>query len=107
MRKITFACLAIISSTFLTSCMATMHTVGSGGKGNCKDEGQYDAKKKQWYWLFGLVPINHVDSKDLAGGVQNYTIRTTTTFVDGLIQVPGAYLLGFRSQTIRVSKGDK
>lgn len=92
---------------FLSSCSATMHTVGAGGNGDCKSVGQYDAKKKQWYLLGGLVPLNKVDSKDLAGGAQDYTIRTTTSFGDWLISIPGAYLLGLKTQTIRVSKGDK
>jgi len=92
---------------FLSSCSATMHTVGTGGKGDCKSVGQYDAKKKQWYIFWGLLPLNKVDSKELAGGAQNYTIRTTTSFGDGLIAIPGSYLLGIKTQTIRVSKGDK
>ncbi len=29
----------------LSSCNATMHTVGIGGKGDCKSVGQYDAKR--------------------------------------------------------------
>ena len=91
----------------LTSCNATMHTVGTGGKGDCKSVGQYDAKKKQWYLFWGLLPLNKVDSKDLAGGAQNYTVRTTTSFGDGLISIPGSYLLGLKTQTVRVSKGDK
>ena len=91
----------------LSSCNATMHTVGTGGKGNCKSPGQYDAKKKQMYLFWGLLPLNKVDSKELAGGAENYTIRTTTSFGDGLIAIPGSYLLGFRTQTVRVSKGDK
>lgn len=93
--------------SLLSSCNATMHTVGTGGKGNCKSVGQYDAKKKQWYLFWGLLPLNSVDSKALAGGAQNYTIRVTTSFGDGLIAIPGSYLLGLRTQTIRVSKGDK
>jgi hypothetical protein len=97
-----FACVVFLMS----SCAATMHTVGTGGRGDCKSVGQYDAKKKQWYLLGGLIPLNRVDSKDLAAGAQNYTIRTTTSFGDYLISIPGAYLLGLRSQTIRVSKGE-
>jgi hypothetical protein len=92
---------------FLSSCSATMHTVGAGGKGDCKTVGQFDAKKKQWYIFWGLLPLNKVDSKDLAGGAQDYTVRTTTSFGDGLIAIPGSYLLGIKTQTIRVSKGDK
>lgn len=100
---IAFFALGII----LSSCNATMHTVGTGGKGDCKSVGQYDAKKKQWYLFWGLLPLNKVDSKELAGGAQNYTVRTTTSFGDGLIAIPGNYLLGLKTQTIRVSKGDK
>ena len=100
---IAFLALSII----LSSCNATMHTVGTGGKGDCKSVGQYDAKKKQWYLFWGLLPLNKVDSKGLAGGAENYTIRTTTSFGDGLIAMPGSYLLGLKTQTIRVSKGDK
>lgn len=92
-------------AAILFSCNATMHTVGTGGSGDCKSPSSYDAKKKQWYLLFGLVPLNHVDSKDLAGGAQNYTIRTTTSFGDYLISIPGSYLLGLKTQTVRVSKG--
>ena len=106
MKKINLVFFVAVA-LFLSSCMATMHTVGTGGKGNCKSPGQYDAKKKQWYILYGLIPLNHIDSKDLAGGVQNYTIRTTTSFGDCLIAGVGSYLLGIRTQTIRVSKGDK
>lgn len=91
----------------LSSCNATMHTVGTGGKGNCKSPGQFDAKKKQWYLFWGLLPLNKVDSKELAGGAENYTVRTTTSFGDGLIAIPGSYLFGIRTQTVRVSKGDK
>lgn len=96
-----------VLSIMLSSCSATMHTVGTGGKGDCKSAGQYDATKKQMYLFWGLLPLNKVDSKDLAGGAQNYTVRTTTTFVDGIIAGLGAYVLGFKTQTIRVSKGDK
>lgn len=105
--KVKTVFLLFASAVMLSSCSATMHTVGTGGKGDCKSVGQYDATKKQWYLFYGLLPLNKVDSKTLAGGAQNYTIRTTTTFVDGLIAVPGSYLLGLKSQTIRVSKGDK
>jgi hypothetical protein len=109
MKKVKVNSLVVLFglSILFSSCNATMHTVGTGGKGDCKTAGQYDAKKKQWYLFWGLLPLNKVNSKDLANGSQNYTIRTTTTFVDGLISIPGGYLLGLRSQTIRVSKGDK
>ena len=107
MKKTKFVVAMLVLAISLTSCMATMHTVGTGGKGDCKSEGQYDAKKKQWYLFWGALPLNHVDSKELAGGAKNYTIRTTTSLGDGLIAIVGSYFLGVKTQTIRVSKGDK
>ena len=111
MKRVSFRKVIIVISLgiiiMFSSCMATMHTVGTGGKGNCKEKGQYDAKKKQWYLFWGALPLNKVDSKELAGGTQNYTVRTTTSLGDFLIAIPGSYLFGIRTQTIRVSKGDK
>lgn len=101
MLQVAFLCSIVV---LMSSCRATMHTVGTGGKGDCKS--QYDATEKQMYLFWGLLPLNKVDSKAMAGGATNYTIRTTTTFVDGLINGIGAYLLGFQTQTIRVSKGN-
>ena len=94
-----------LAITLLASCNAITHTVGSGGKGNGKP-GQYDAKKKQWYLFWGALPLNKVDSKELAGGATNYTVRTTNSFGDILIGGFGSYLLGIKSQTVRVSKGN-
>ena len=100
--------IALCGLAFLfSSCYANMHVVGAGGKGNCKQVGQFDAKKKQWYLFWGLLPLNTIDTRQLAGGADNYTIRTTFSFGDGLIAIPGAYLLGLSTRTVRVSKGDK
>lgn len=107
MKKINFSVSLLTVMIFLSSCYATMHTVGTGGKGDCKSPDQYDAKAKRWYLFWGALPLNNVDSKTLAGGASNYTIRTTTSFGDLLIRSIGNPLLGFGSQTIRVSKGDK
>jgi hypothetical protein len=96
----------------LTGCMATTHTVGTGGKGNCKNPGQYDMVAKQWYLFGGLMPLSPIkDSKTLVGEHQNYTIRTTNTFTDVLLSsvlvlVPFVNFVFPRVQTIRVSYGD-
>jgi PBP1b-binding outer membrane lipoprotein LpoB len=63
----------------LSSCMTLTHTVGTGGSTGVKVE------QKQWYALWGLVPINHVDSKAMAGGTANYTIQSQVKFVDYII----------------------
>lgn len=72
--------LATILLVFLlTSCMTLTHVVGTGGNSGTPVE------KKQWYALWGLVPINTVDSKAMAGGATNYTIKTQESFVDCII----------------------
>jgi hypothetical protein len=106
MKKFNMIIIVVILAVMLSSCNAITHTVGTGGKGNGKP-GQYDASKKQMYLFGGLMPLKKVDSKVLAGGAQNYTVRTTTSFVDGLVNGAASMLLGFRMQTVRVSKGDK
>lgn len=63
----------------LTSCFTLTHAVGNGGKGVVSESA------KQWYVLWGLVPINTVDVKSMTGGASDYTVVTQMTFVDGLI----------------------
>jgi hypothetical protein len=103
-------CLAIL--VYFSGCRATMHTVGTGGRGDCKNPGQYDKVAKQWYLFWGLMPLQPIiDSKNLVGDSQNYTIRTTTTFGDAIIGgiLTGVPIIGWianpRIQTIRVSLG--
>jgi hypothetical protein len=105
-------CLAIL--VYFSGCRATMHTVGTGGRGDCKNPGQYDKVAKQWYLFYGLMPIEpKIDSKTLVGDNTNYTIRTTTTFGDAFISgiLSGIPIIGWigapRIQTIRVSYGNK
>lgn len=69
----------VCSMTLLTSCFTLTHVVGNGGKGVISES------TKQWYVLWGLVPINTVDVKAMAGGASDYTVVTQETFVDGLI----------------------
>ncbi len=52
----------------LSSCMSLTHVVGTGGTSGTPVE------KKQWYALWGLVPINEVDSKAMAGEKKNKKI---------------------------------
>jgi hypothetical protein len=63
----------------LSSCMSLTHVVGSGASSGVITE------KKQWYALWGLVPINQVDSKAMADGASNYTIKSKVKFVDYVI----------------------
>ncbi len=98
MRKFSkiFALLLVLSFT-LNSCYTLEHTVGDGAQGGQTEDA------RQWYVLWGLVPMNEVDSKQMAGGATDYTITTQHTFVD--------YVIGFFTgivsivpKTVKVTK---
>jgi len=73
------------------------HTVGNGGSGKTT------VTERQWYALWGLVPINPKDSKDMAKGADNYTVTTKSTFLDQVISAfTGAVTIS--CQTIEVEK---
>ena len=81
MKKVfqTAMCL-VLCTTLLTSCFTTTHVVGAGGSGET-------VEAKQWFALWGLVPLNNVSSQQMAGGKTDYTVTTTFSFVDKLIGV--------------------
>ncbi|MCE2996616.1 MAG: Bor/Iss family lipoprotein [Cyclobacteriaceae bacterium] len=80
MKKFTrsFATL-MLCSLLLTSCYTSSHVIGSGAKGS------EVVQKRQWFALFGLVPLNEVDSKSMASGKTDYNLTTTHSFVDVVI----------------------
>lgn len=80
----------------LTSCFTSTHVVGSGGTGE-------SVKAKQWFALFGLVPLNTVNSQQMAGGKTDYTVTTTFSFVDQLIGMFTS-IVTIRPMTVEVKK---
>lgn len=94
--KKTISLVLVAALLLLTGCMTHTHVVGEGGKG------QIEAAR-QWYVLFGLVQINKVDSKEMAKGAVNYTIKTETTPLDFLINIFTG-LVSINCRTVEVSK---
>lgn len=96
MLKKTIA-IVILCSFLFTGCMTMTHKVGSGAQGNTATE------ERQWYVLWGLVPINNVDSQAMAGGAADYTIVTQATAVDVII---GAFtgIITVQPMTVKVTK---
>ena len=76
-RKSFFAVLVIAIA--MSSCFTQEHVVGNGASGG------NSTSQKQWFILWGLVPLNQVDSKAMAGGAKDYTIKTQESFIDGVI----------------------
>jgi hypothetical protein len=81
MVKRTMKMMAIVfaSSMLLTSCFSYTSIVGDGAQGN--------TQTTEWnhYVIYGLAPVGVSDSKQMAGGAENYTVNTKQSFVNGLI----------------------
>ncbi|MDX2129780.1 MAG: hypothetical protein SFU91_12170 [Chloroherpetonaceae bacterium] len=78
-KTLTVLLIAAVMTCSLSSCFTNQHIVGEGPKGNTKVE------ERQWYVLWGLVPLNKVDSQKMAGGAANYEVKTTHSFLDVVI----------------------
>lgn len=95
MRK-TFA-LLLVFSFLLTGCMTHMHVVGEGSKQGIVET------ERQWYALWGLIPINKVDTKEMAKGAKDYTIKTEQSALDIIINIATSFVTVY-SRTVEVRR---
>ena len=72
--------LLIVSVLFFAGCAAHVHQVGSGPSMRPDIE-----RARQWYILYGIVPLNLVNTKQMAAGAANYRITTYYGPVDALM----------------------
>ena len=77
-RKLS-AVLLIVGILFVIGCATHTHVVGKGAQGTDMVEA------RQWYVLWGVVPINDVDTNAMAGEATDYEITTQFTPVDFVI----------------------
>jgi len=66
-------------SMLLTSCYSYTTVVGNG------PQGKGEVTKLNNYFIYGLVPANISDAKEMAGGATDYSVTTVQTFVNGLV----------------------
>jgi len=98
MRKaITLSLCAVFLTVALGGCFTQKHTIGNGGTG------QTSVSQKQWFLLFGLIPLNDVDGGKMASGATDYTIQTQMSFVDFLISIVTQYVT-IQPRTCTVTK---
>lgn len=97
MKRITSVFLLVVLIFLMTGCAAHIHEVGNGAQGNNTMEA------RQWYVLWGLVPINDVDSADMAGDAADYTIKTEQSALDVIINLFTSYITVV-SRTVTVTK---
>jgi hypothetical protein len=89
--------IVLLLALITTGCMAHMHKVGQGAQTNEKDQA------RQWYILFGLVPLNDVDTSEMAGEEKDYTIKTESSALDILIGLFTTWVT-IGSRTVTVTK---
>ena len=94
-RKLS-AVLLIVAMLFVIGCAAHVHTVGKGAQSN-------DITiARQWYVLWGVVPINEVDTNAMAEGATDYEITTLVTPIDFVISaVLGQVSINCRTVTVQ------
>ena len=95
--KKTTTIVVIVLTLFIVGCSTHVHTVGTGPA-----TGQAEIAR-QWYILWGLIPLNTVDTGAMAGGAANYEIKTSTEALDIIIGVPAGYIT-VKSRTVTVTK---
>ena len=94
----------IIISMLLIGCASHVHNIGTGPEIGHKETA------RQWYLLYGLVPLNSVDTNEMANSAENYEIQTQTGPIDIAISVGlGIVTFGIgpaiiQSRTVTVTK---
>ena len=80
-RVLKASVLFVVIALFLAGCVTNEHVVGKGPQGNTTAEAQ------QWYVLWGLVPLNEVDTNAMADGAEDYLITTQQDVLDIVINM--------------------
>ncbi len=96
-KKLMVVLLIVSLCLAVTGCYTFNHQVGKGAQKGIKVE------KKQWFILWGLVPIVEVKSQELAGGADDYSVQTQMSVVDVVISVITGWATIY-PQTVTVTK---
>ena len=83
----------------LPGCFTFTHTVGRGPL----TPTPVVAKETRWFALWGVAPMDGLDSADLAGQAHDYRVTTKFTFVDVVISAFTSFASFYR-QTVIVEK---
>ena len=97
MKKYVALLLIVVLIISFVGCAAHIHKIGVGAKKGIKTE------KRQWYALWGLAPLNEIDTRNMAGDAADYEIKTETSPVDSIINFFTGMITG-TSRTVTVTK---
>jgi len=96
MKKIV-SIIILVALIALVGCSANIHQVGKGAQGNQVIEA------RQWYILFGLAPLNVVDTNQMAGDAVDYEIKTEQSALDIIFNIFTSSVTVY-SRTVTVTK---
>lgn len=97
MKRVLAVALCTLTLSIASGCYTMHHTVGAGAQGST------EVSKRQWFALWGLVPITDTDSQELAAGATDYSVETQWSFVDILINILTSFVTVY-SRTMTVTK---
>ena len=82
---------------FFGACATHTHVIGDGPSTGQTEE------KRQYYALYGLVPLNKVDTNAMIGDAEGFKLETGQQAVDVLIGAVGSSFT-VTSRTVKVTK---
>ncbi len=81
----------------IISCSAHQYNMGMGPQTGVTET------QRQWYIIWGLIPLNNVDVNGMVGEVENYQVRTASEPIDIIINIFTGYVT-VTSRTVTVKK---
>lgn len=97
LKKSLVIVMTVLMMISAVGCFSQSFVVGNGAQGSQTED------SRQWYILWGLVPLNTVDSKAMAGDAKDYTITTEFTFLDWVISIFSSIVTVY-PKTVTVTK---
>ncbi len=97
MKKFILMLVLVVFTLQMIGCASHIHTVGNGPQKN------ETTKKWQWYALWGLVPVNEVNTEQMAANSNDYQIKTEYKFSNVLVNMFGTYL-SLHTRSVEVTK---
>ena len=79
---------------FISACTTHTHIVGKGAQGTA------EVSKRQ-LWVISLVPINDVDTREMAGDASDYEIETKIDVIDMIISSFTSGIIVSRKVTVK------
>ncbi len=96
MKKVTIIIMLVTLFT-LVGCATHIHTIGKG------PQGYQTTEARQWYALWGAVPLNEVDTAVMAGDAIDYEIKTEQNELDFIMNIFTSMITVY-SRTVTVTK---